>query len=144
MELKKRKGVRDAYSLAPLSGQAEVNPALRHYLKQLYDLDMPEFVDLTMETMDAFHATLQNQIRASEPGLTLHKIEQFTPYLRLEQHLAWDPRISSSAVKTTVPTSNLDALTAASYEQYWQFRSGAACELLADQRQHGDRWRSPR
>ncbi len=73
VELARRKGVRDAYVLKPLASEAEVNPALRHHLRQLYGLDLPESVDLAATTMDAFHALIAGQILASEPGVTLHK-----------------------------------------------------------------------
>jgi hypothetical protein len=73
VELTRRKGVRDAYVLKPLTAEAEVNPALRHHLRQLYGLNLPEVVDLSATTLDAFHALLAEQIRASEPGVTLTK-----------------------------------------------------------------------
>ncbi|HEY4248473.1 MAG TPA: AAA domain-containing protein [Lacunisphaera sp.] len=73
VELIRKKGVRDSYVLKPLATEAEVNPALRHHLRQLYGLNLPEFVDLSETTMDAFHTLLAEQIRASEPGVTLRK-----------------------------------------------------------------------
>ncbi|MBL9203465.1 MAG: WGR domain-containing protein [Opitutaceae bacterium] len=71
VELTRKKGVRDAYVLKPLSSEAEVNPALRHHLRQLYGLNLPESIDLGETTLEAFHALLADQIRASEPGVTL-------------------------------------------------------------------------
>ncbi len=71
VELVKRKGVKDHYILEPQGGEAEVNPALRHHLKQLYDLDLPETIDLRETTLAAFHESLQAMIRASEPGVVL-------------------------------------------------------------------------
>ncbi|EEF59341.1 AAA domain-containing protein [Pedosphaera parvula] len=76
VELKKKKGVRDNYVLDPTSSVAEVNPALRHHLKELYNLDLPESVDLRETSLDQFHEMLQARIRASEPGVTLNKIEK--------------------------------------------------------------------
>ena len=73
VELVRKKGVRDSYVLKPLTTEAEVNPALRHHLRQLYGLNLPEFIDLSETTMDAFHTLLAEQIRASEPGVTLRK-----------------------------------------------------------------------
>ncbi len=46
VELTKKKGVRDQYILDPTSSEAEVNPALRHHLHQIYGLRLPESVDL--------------------------------------------------------------------------------------------------
>jgi predicted DNA-binding WGR domain protein len=76
VELTRKKGVRDAYVLKPLTSEAEVNPALRHHLRQLYGLNLPETVDLAETTLDAFHALLAEQIRASEPGVTLNQLNR--------------------------------------------------------------------
>ncbi|BCU76586.1 DNA helicase [Luteolibacter sp. LG18] len=71
VELAKRKGVKDQYTLEPQGSELEVNPALRHHLKQLYDLDLPDSIDLREITVEAFHADLQTRIRATEPGVGL-------------------------------------------------------------------------
>lgn len=77
VELTKKKGVRDTYVVQPMSTVAEVNPALRHYLKELYNLELPEEVDLANpQNMEAFFDFLTAQISASEPGITLKKIDQ--------------------------------------------------------------------
>jgi predicted DNA-binding WGR domain protein len=76
VELTKKKGVRDNYVLDPTTSEAEVNPALRHHLKELYNLDLPEFVDLKETSLDQFHDALKAQIQASEPGVTLNKIDR--------------------------------------------------------------------
>ncbi|HWH68742.1 MAG TPA: DUF4011 domain-containing protein, partial [Candidatus Sulfotelmatobacter sp.] len=46
VELTRKKGVRDNYVLDPTTSEAEVNPALRHYLKELYNLNLPESIEL--------------------------------------------------------------------------------------------------
>ena len=76
VELTKKKGVRDNYVLDPTTSEAEVNPALRHHLKELYNLSLPEFVDLKETTLDQFYEALKTQIQASEPGVTLNKIDR--------------------------------------------------------------------
>lgn len=76
VELTRKKGVRDNYILQPTSNEAEVNPALRHHLKELYNLNLPEFVDLKETKLDAFFALLRAQIHASEPGVVLNKIDR--------------------------------------------------------------------
>ena len=81
VELTKKRGVRDSYVLDPTTSEAEVNPALRHFLKQLYNLDLPEIVDLKETSLDAFHAELQSTIQASEPAVVLHKVER--PQIKL-------------------------------------------------------------
>jgi predicted DNA-binding WGR domain protein len=76
VELTKKKGVRDSYVLDPTTSEAEVNPALRHHLKELYDLSLPEVFDLRASTLDQFHDLLKAQIQASEPGVTLNKLDR--------------------------------------------------------------------
>ena len=76
VELTRKKGVRDNYVLDPTSSEAEVNPALRHHLKELYNFDLPEVVDLKETSLDQFYEALKAQIQASEPGVTLNKIER--------------------------------------------------------------------
>ena len=50
VELKKKKGIRDTYYLEAVSAEAEVNPVVRHQFKQLYDIDLPEVIDLVAAT----------------------------------------------------------------------------------------------
>ena len=76
VRLQKKKGVRDTWFLEPLSDEAEINPVLRHLFKQLYDIDLPETVTLTDDRLDELHADLVAQIQASEPGVTLAKIDR--------------------------------------------------------------------
>lgn len=76
VELIKKKGVRDVYQLKPTSTEAEINPALRHHLKELYGLKLPEAIELTEQSLDDFHAMLAAQIQTSEPGVTLLKQER--------------------------------------------------------------------
>jgi predicted DNA-binding WGR domain protein len=76
VELTRKKGVRDNYVLDPAASEAEVNPALRHHLKELYGLSLPEFVDLKETSLDQFCDALRTQIQASEPGVTLNKIDR--------------------------------------------------------------------
>ncbi|MGN6693261.1 MAG: AAA domain-containing protein [Aquihabitans sp.] len=76
IELTRKRGVRDSYVLKATSTVAEVNPALRHHLRQLYDLDLPESVDLATESVDDLHQRLEAQIQASEPGVILTKVDR--------------------------------------------------------------------
>lgn len=81
VKLEKKRGVRDSYVLTPLSDIAEVNPVLRHLLKDLYGLELPEQVDLSATDLDKFHQALAAEILRSEPGITLHKLTR--PQIRL-------------------------------------------------------------
>ncbi len=76
VELTRKKGVRDSYVVEPTGTEAEVNPVLRHHLQELYGLQLPEWVDLAAMKLADFHADLQAQIRASEPGVTLRYQDQ--------------------------------------------------------------------
>lgn len=77
----KKRGVRDSYVLRPQSEIAEVNPVLRHYLRELYDLELPEHVDLSETDLPTFHRVLAAAIKRSEPAITLHMLER--PQIRL-------------------------------------------------------------
>lgn len=74
--LEKRKGVRDSWHLEPVGTVAEVNPVLRHHLKQLYGLDLPEAIDLAETSVDALHEAMTHQIRTSEPAVELKKLDR--------------------------------------------------------------------
>ena len=76
VELTRKKGVRDQYVLEPTASEVEINPVLRHHLRQLYNLALPESIDLRETTLEAFHEQLSAQIRASEPGVTLRKVDR--------------------------------------------------------------------
>jgi predicted DNA-binding WGR domain protein len=76
VRLVKKKGVRDTYSLEPLSTDAEINPVLRHYFKQLYDIALPEALDLTNTSLEAFHEFLAAKVQASEPAVSVIKIDR--------------------------------------------------------------------
>src|SRR6185503_17143981 len=76
VELTKKKGVRDSYLLDPTTSEAEVNPALRHHLKALYNLTLPERVDLRDTSLDQFYESLKAQIQSSEPGVSLNWIDR--------------------------------------------------------------------
>ena len=71
VEVTKKKGVRDQYLLRCPSTEAEFNPALRHYLRQLYDIRLPETVDLERTSIEQIHADIAAQINRTEPGVTL-------------------------------------------------------------------------
>ncbi len=77
VELKKRRGVRDSYELKATSGEAEVNPALRRYLKMLYDVDLPATVPVEdAEALPALIQSLAEQVTATEPGVRLETIAE--------------------------------------------------------------------
>jgi very-short-patch-repair endonuclease len=76
VELSRKKGVKDQYLLQAGTSEAQVNPTLRHHLRQLYGIVLPETIDLRETTIEQFHAQLAAQIAASEPGVQLRLLKQ--------------------------------------------------------------------
>ncbi|WP_298289489.1 AAA domain-containing protein [Novosphingobium sp.] len=81
VEVIRRKGVRDQYVMTCKGSVAEFNPALRHMLRQLYAIELPETVDLAETPIEAIHEAIRTQIHASEPGVRLDLQER--PAIRL-------------------------------------------------------------
>ena len=80
--LKKRKGVRDVYTLGLESLVAEVNPALAYVLEQLYGFKLPSTIDMADSgALLAFFQSLRNQIQTTEPGIVLSYSDR--PKMRL-------------------------------------------------------------
>jgi len=93
-DLVKRKGVQDVWVVKPHGTVAEVNPVLRHHLRQIYGIALPESIDLAESDLAAFHAFVAAQIAASQPGVTLDlqrrprvKLLHAQARRRLEQYL---------------------------------------------------------
>ena len=76
VQLVKNKGVRDTYALEPLSSEAEINPVLRRMFKQLYAIETPETIDLAEAGVDSFVDWLTAKIQASEPAITVHRLDR--------------------------------------------------------------------
>ncbi|TDO62685.1 AAA domain-containing protein [Kribbella sp. VKM Ac-2571] len=77
VELTRKRGVRDSYTLRVTDPIAEVNPTLRHSLRQLYGISLPENVDLSAPgALRELHERLAKEIQATEPGLQLHLREK--------------------------------------------------------------------
>ena len=76
VKLTKTKGIRDTFALEAVSSEAEVNPVLRHQFKQLYDIDLPESVDLAEGGLEKLLDYLTARIRSSEPAVTVERIDR--------------------------------------------------------------------
>lgn len=72
----KTKGVRDQFVVRSADTVAEFNPALRHMLRQLYAIELPDQIDLTKVRLSDVHADIMRQIQASEPGVRLELQER--------------------------------------------------------------------
>ncbi|NEA31006.1 AAA domain-containing protein [Streptomyces sp. SID13031] len=72
VELAKKRGVRDSYTLRITDPVAEINPTLRHHLHQLYGINLPDKIDLSEpDAIGVLHERLRAELQASEPGLQL-------------------------------------------------------------------------
>ena len=76
VQLKKKKGLKDKYTLEVLETTAEVNPVLRHQFKELYEIDLPESINLEKTDVDQFYDFLATHIENSSVGISLEKIEK--------------------------------------------------------------------
>lgn len=81
VQLKKKRGVRDTYNLHPISNDAEINPVVRYLFKQLYDIRLPERIDLETTGLDSLFEFMSEAIAKSEPAVELQKIDR--PRIRL-------------------------------------------------------------
>ncbi|HEX7377201.1 MAG TPA: AAA domain-containing protein [Pirellulales bacterium] len=81
VELTLRKGVRDTFWIQATTNEAEVNPVVRHQFKQLYDVDLPETIDLAQTDLKTFYEFLSSQVQASESAVHVKLIER--PRIRL-------------------------------------------------------------
>ncbi|TVQ90717.1 MAG: DUF4011 domain-containing protein [Deltaproteobacteria bacterium] len=138
------RGVRDTYVLSPISEFAEVNPALRHRLQQLYGLDLPEQIDLSKAEVSTFQKALAAAIQRSEPAVTVHLITR--PQIRILRETArrrlnaWRRRSRSSGrglrtalgVSFSYSRSNFQPLGLALYREKVQAETYGFEEHLRD------------
>jgi hypothetical protein len=76
VKLTKTKGIRDTFHLEALSGEAEVNPVLRHQFWQLYGIELPETVDLAESGLESLIEYLSRKIQANEPAVSLQRLDR--------------------------------------------------------------------
>ena len=75
VSVKKKRGVRDTWAITFQTSEAVVNPALKEYLSQTYDLELPDTVDLETQTLEDFFLTVKSKIKKSEPSISLELIK---------------------------------------------------------------------
>ena len=75
-ELTKKKGVKDQFILTPTTSTAEVNPVLVYYLKELYDINLPDSIHLDEVTIEEFYESLRKQILHSKAGIKLELVQK--------------------------------------------------------------------
>lgn len=70
-EVVKKKGVNDRFELLIEDSEAAVNPVLSYYLKDLYDISLPDYVDLSTTSIEDLIKSVQQQIAEGGSGITL-------------------------------------------------------------------------
>lgn len=87
VELKKNKKLKeDHYVLRVLAHEAEVNPVLANYLRDLYGIKLPDFIDLDDINLDQFFSLVKEQIDSANQGITLNYIDK--PKIRIIHSVA--------------------------------------------------------
>jgi hypothetical protein len=72
----RRKGVKDSFRLEVEPSEAQINPALRYYLRKLYDLRLPDQIDVSsVEAIRELYADLARQLKRSATGVELTLLE---------------------------------------------------------------------
>ena len=75
-QLTKKKGVKDQFILTSITPTAEVNPVLVHYLKELYNINLPDSIHLDEVSIESFFDNLKKQILHSKSGIKLELIQK--------------------------------------------------------------------
>ncbi len=117
VELTRRKGVRDQYLIQCEDGEAEFNPVLRHQLRQLYDIRLPETVDLQKTSIAEIHADLLAQIRRTEPAVELRLIDKAQVKLVRQKALQRLQQFQRRRMTTRVARERSAALPDYSYDR---------------------------
>ncbi|MBF4471669.1 AAA domain-containing protein [Flavobacterium sp. HJJ] len=74
--LTKKKGVKDQYSLEFLDSEVEVNPVLANMLKELYDIRLPERIQLSETKIEEVYELLRLQVEDNNSGIVLDYIDK--------------------------------------------------------------------
>lgn len=86
VEVKKKKGVKDQYTLEITGNEAEVNPVLVYWLRELYDIKLPDSVVLEDFEMGKLYQSIQDQIIISNSGISIEYIDK--PRIKLIHSIA--------------------------------------------------------
>lgn len=75
--LRKTKNVKeDLYTIKSLTSEAEVNPVVANYLKDLYSITLPDYVDLEQMSVEEFYTLVNKQITDANHGISLTLVDQ--------------------------------------------------------------------
>ena len=76
VKLDVKKSIHDRYSLTAIDSVAEVNPVVRYQFKQLYDIDLPEQVELGKVKLDEFFEQMKQNITGSDATVNFARIDK--------------------------------------------------------------------
>ncbi|MBL8855760.1 MAG: DUF4011 domain-containing protein, partial [Planctomycetaceae bacterium] len=76
VRLAKTKGVRDTYHVEPLGTEAEINPVVRHQFSRLYNIELPESLDLATGSLTSLYELLAQNVQASEPAVSVQLLDR--------------------------------------------------------------------
>lgn len=86
-ELKKNKKLKEDHFILKITDNvAEVNPVLASYLKDLYGIELPDYVDLDEMSPEQFYMLLKGQIDAANQGIVLNYVHK--PRIKLVHNAA--------------------------------------------------------
>ena len=74
--LTRKKGVKDDYSLEFLDSEVEINPVLANMLQDLYDIRLPETIQLSETKIEAVYELLRVQVEKNSSGIVLDYIDK--------------------------------------------------------------------
>ncbi len=77
VEMRKQRGTDDGFEVSLLVSprEAEINPVLRHHLRDVYNIELPETVDVTsFANVKALHETVERAIRRRHAGVSIHLV----------------------------------------------------------------------
>ena len=76
VKLDVKKGIHDRYSLTAVDTVAEVNPVVRYQFEQLYDIRLPEHVDLAGNGLDEFFGQMKRDVTFSDATVNLARVDK--------------------------------------------------------------------
>lgn len=79
--LTKKKGLKDQYSLEFTDSEVEINPVLANMLKELYDIRLPERIQLSETKIESIYELLKLQVEKNNSGIVLDHIDK--PQIKL-------------------------------------------------------------
>ncbi|MGV3697798.1 AAA domain-containing protein [Flavobacterium sp.] len=76
INLTKKKGVKDQFTLEFVDDEIEINPVLANMLKDLYGIKLPESIQLSETSISDVFELLKHQIESNNSGITLENIDK--------------------------------------------------------------------